>query len=134
MAKILIVDDDPDIVEAMRLPLAANNYQVVSASSAREGLEKIPRERPDLIILDVMMETATEGFHFVYKLRDESPDSPYKDFKSLPVLMITAIHQSTAFRFSPKTDDSFLPVEDFIEKPVEPKLLLEKVSKLLKKK
>ena len=133
MAKILIVDDDPDIVEAMRMPLEANNYQVVSASSAREGLQKILKERPDLVILDVMMETTTEGFHFAYKLRSEAPDSPYKDFRELPILMITAIHRTTPFRFSPRTDEGFLPVEDIIEKPIEPRVLLEKVSHLLKK-
>ncbi len=133
MAKILIVDDDSDIVEAMRMPLEANNYRVVSASSAREGLEKVRKERPDLIILDVMMETTTEGFHFAYKLRSEAPDSPYRDFRTVPILIITAIHKATPFRFTPRTDESFLPVEDFIEKPIEPKVLLEKVSRLLKK-
>lgn len=133
MAKILIVDDDPDIVEAMRMPLEANNYQVVSAYSAKEGLEKILKERPDLVILDVMMETTTEGFHFAYKVRSEAPDSPYKDFRALPILIITAIHKATPFRFSPRKDEEFLPVEDFIEKPIEPRVLLEKVSRLLKK-
>ena len=133
MAKILIVDDDPDIVEAMRMPLEANHYQVVSASSAKEGLQKILKERPDLVILDVMMETTTEGFHFAYKLRSEAPDSPYKDFSKLPILMITAIHRVTPFSFSPRTDEGFLPVEDIIEKPIEHRVLLEKVSHLLKK-
>ncbi|HHT9120989.1 MAG TPA: response regulator transcription factor [Candidatus Hypogeohydataceae bacterium YC41] len=133
MPKILIVDDDPDIVEAMRLPLEANNYQVVSASSAKEGLEKVLKERPGLVILDVMMETTTEGFHFAYKLRSESPDSPYKDFRTVPILMITAIHKVAPFRFSPREDESFLPVDDFIEKPIEPRALLEKVFHLLKK-
>mgnify|MGYP001608607963 FL=1 len=133
MAKILIVDDDPDIVEAMRMPLEANNYQVVSASSAKEGLQKVLKESPDLVILDVMMETITEGFHFAYKLRSAVPDSPYRDFRTLPILMITAIHRATSFRFSPRTDESFLPVEDFIEQPIEPRVLLEKVSHLHKK-
>ncbi|HHT9158061.1 MAG TPA: response regulator, partial [Candidatus Tripitaka californicus] len=85
------------------------------------------------VILDVMMETTTEGFHFAYKLRSEAPDSPYKDFRKLPILMITAIHRTTPFRFSPRTDEGFLPVEGFIEKPIEPRVLLEKVSHLLKK-
>lgn len=133
MHKILIIDDDPDIVEAMRMPLEASRYQVASASSAREGLEKVLKERPDLIILDIMMETTTEGFHLAYKLRSEDPDSPYREFKEVPILIITAIHKTTPLRFSPKTDEEFLPVEDFIEKPIEPKVLLEKVSKLLKK-
>ncbi len=129
--KILIIDDDPDIVEAMRMPLEANAYHVISARSGREGLKKVKEEMPDLIILDVMMETDTEGFHVAYKLRDQSPEAEYKDFRHIPILIITAIHQKTALRFFPKTDEEFLPVEDFIEKPIQPKDLLEKVAKLL---
>lgn len=131
--KILIIDDDPDIVEAMRMPLEANAYHVISAGSGREGLKKVKEEMPDLIILDVMMETDTEGFHVAYKLRDQSPEAEYKDFRHIPILVITAIHQKTALRFSPKTDEEFLPVNDFIEKPIQPKDLLGKVSKLLKR-
>lgn len=131
-SKILIIDDDPDIVEAMRMPLEANAYHVISAGSGREGLEKLKEEKPDLIILDIMMETDTEGFHVAYKLRDQSPDAEYRDFRHIPIIVITAIHQKTALRFSPETDEEFLPVDDFIEKPIQPKDLLEKVSELLK--
>ncbi|HLG29260.1 MAG TPA: hypothetical protein VI387_03540, partial [Candidatus Brocadiales bacterium] len=73
------------------------------------------------------------GFHVAYKLRDQSPGAEYKDFRHIPILIITAIHQKTALRFFPKTDEEFLPVDDFIEKPIQPKGLLEKVAKLLKR-
>ena len=68
--KILIIDDDPDIVEAMRMPLEANAYNVLTASNGEEGLQRVKAEIPDLVILDVMMETDTEGFN-VQKLEDK---------------------------------------------------------------
>jgi CheY-like chemotaxis protein len=129
--KILIIDDDPDIAEAMRMPLEANAYSVITAYSGKEGLQKAKDEIPDLIILDVMMETDTEGFHVAYELRSEEPDSEYKDCRSIPILMITAISQKKGMNFSPEKDDTFLPVDGFIEKPVQPKDLLENVAELL---
>ncbi|HHT9158062.1 MAG TPA: response regulator, partial [Candidatus Tripitaka californicus] len=84
MAKILIVDDDPDIVEAMRMPLEANHYQVVSASSAKEGLQKVLKERPDLVILDVML-PGKNGFDVCRELRQRGRD--------VAVLMLTAKSQ-----------------------------------------
>ena len=129
--KILIIDDDPDIVEAMRMPLEANSYNVITASNGKEGLQIAKEEVPDLIILDVMMETDTEGFHVAYALRSEEPDSEYKHCRKIPILMITAISQKKGMNFSPEKDDAFLPVDSFIEKPVQPKDLLAKVSELL---
>ena len=129
--KILIIDDDPDIVEAMRMPLEANDYEVISANCGEEGLQKAREEIPDLIILDVMMETDTEGFHVAYKLRSEEQDSEYKNCRKIPILMITAISQKKGMSFSPVKDDAFLPVDDFIEKPIQPKDLLKKVAELV---
>jgi CheY-like chemotaxis protein len=129
--KILIIDDDPDIVEAMRMPLEANSYNVITASSGKEGLQRAKGEIPDLIILDVMMETDTEGFHVAYELRSKEPDTEYKNCRKIPILMITAISQKKGMSFSPEKDDAFLPVDSFIEKPIQPKDLLEKVAELL---
>ena len=129
--KILIIDDDPDRVEAMRMPLEANSYEVITANCGNEGLKKAKDEVPDLIILDVMMETDTEGFHVAYALRSEEPDSEYKNCRKIPILMITAISQKKGMSFSPEKDDTFLPVDSFIEKPIQPKDLLEKVAELL---
>ncbi|MEK6766365.1 MAG: response regulator [Planctomycetota bacterium] len=129
--KILIIDDDPDIVEAMRMPLEANDYEVISANCGKEGLQKAREEIPDLIILDVMMETDTEGFHVAYELRSENQDSEYKNCRKIPILMITAISQKKSMSFSPEKDEAFLPVNDFIEKPIQPKDLLKKVAELV---
>ena len=129
--KILIIDDDPDIVEAMRMPLEANSYNVISASNGKDGLQRAKEEIPDLIILDVMMETDTEGFHVAYELKSEEPNAEYKNCREIPILMITAISQKKGMSFSPEKDDTFLPVDSFIEKPIQPKDLLEKVAELL---
>ncbi len=132
--KILIIDDDPDIVEAMRMPLVANDYEVITAYCGTEGLRLAKDQIPDLIILDVMMETDTEGFHVAYELRNCGEDSEYKKCKGIPILMITAISQHKRMKFSPEKDDSFLPVDDFIEKPIQPKDLLERVAGFLERK
>lgn len=131
--KILIIDDDPDIVEAMRLPLESSGFKVVSASSGAEGLAALKKENPDLILLDVMMESATEGFQVAYTIRSDDPKSEYKKYRNIPILMITAVNQVMKSNFSKSTDAEFLPVTDFIEKPIQPLDLLNKVSDLLKK-
>lgn len=129
--RILIIDDDPDIVEAMKMPLEANGYDVITAGCGKEGLQKAKAEAPDLIILDVMMDTDTEGFHVAYELRSEAPDSIYKECKGIPILMITAISKKKGMNFSPEKDEAFLPADDFIEKPVQPEDLLKKVAEHL---
>lgn len=126
--RVLIVDDDPDIVQALRLTLQGN-YEVVAAGSGQEGLRLVKETSPDLIILDVMMETQTEGFQVSLALRSRDPGSEYAAYAHVPILMLTAIHQKTPLRFSP--DGDYLPVDDFVEKPVKPGILLAKVKRLL---
>jgi CheY-like chemotaxis protein len=128
---ILIIDDDPDLVEAIRLPLEAHGYSVAAASSGEEGLEKVLECKPDLIMLDIMMFTPTEGFHVAYKLRSDDPASPYAKYRNVPIIILTAIHQMTELRFHFEGDEGFLPAEEFIEKPIDPAVLLEKVGRLL---
>jgi len=127
---VLIVDDDPDIVEAMRLILEAHEYEVTSAGNTADGLDAVLKTKPDVIILDVMMETDTDGFHFAYTLRNAEPDSPYDPFKNVPILMLTAISQRTGMQFNPSEDEEFLPVDDFVEKPIKPEELINKIQKL----
>jgi CheY-like chemotaxis protein len=127
--KILIVDDDPDLAEVMRLTLESVGYQVFSAASGAEGLEKVKEVEPDLIILDVMMDYTTEGFQVSLQLRNPEPDSEYAAYRDVPVLMLTALHSTTSLRFGP--DDDYLPVDDFVEKPLEAGALLDKVRELL---
>lgn len=131
MAKILIIDDDPDMVLASRLCLEQAGHQVVEARNSAEGLERLRAEEPDLIILDVMMDTATEGFQLALKLRGPQPDPELAAYRDTPILMLTAIHTTTPLRFGPESD--YLPVDDFIDKPIDPDLLVQKVDGLLKR-
>lgn len=129
--KILIIEDNPDMALAVRMPLEAKGYQVFEARSGQEGLEKVKEIVPDLIILDVMMETTTAGFQVSLQLRSPDPESEYRPYRDIPILMLTAIHTTTSLRFGP--DEAYLPVDDFVEKPIDPDVLLEKVQGLLKK-
>jgi len=131
MAKILMIDDDPDIIEAVRIPLEARGHEVQAASSGPEGLRRVKEVNPDLIILDVMMDTYTEGFHVSLTLRNRAHDSEYAAYRNVPILMLTSIHQSTKERFGP--DEDYLPVDAFMEKGAPPAVLLAKVDELLAK-
>jgi CheY-like chemotaxis protein len=132
MAKILIIDDDPDIVTAVRLSLESAGHQIVAANSGKEGLEKVKAEHPELIILDVMMETHTEGFQLALKLHSPDPASDLKKFKDTPILKLTAIHSTTPMRYEPDID--YLPVQLFVDKPIDPDDLIKKVAWILGRK
>lgn len=127
--RILLIDDDPDIRLTLRLPLEKAGYKVDEADSYTQGQIAVKEIKPDLIVLDVMMDTATAGFQFALDLHSKDPDSEFKELRETPIIMLTAIHSTTPLRFSP--DDDFLPVDIFLEKPVEPDVLLAKVRELL---
>jgi CheY-like chemotaxis protein len=130
VAKILMIDDDPDVTLAVQIPLESVGYEFYSAGSATEGLEKLKEVNPDLIILDVMMETATEGFQTSLMLRDPRPDAEYAAYRDIPILMLTAVHTTTPLRFAP--DEDYLPVDAFLEKSADPDEILTKVEELLR--
>jgi len=123
--KIIIVDDDPDIVESMRIVLEKEGYDIITASNGKEGLEKIKKERPNLILLDIMMNTRDEGFQVSYQLKADP------ELKSIPIVMITSVAQITGFKFDKEKDGDFLPADEYVEKPVNPKKLLDIVRKNL---
>ena len=129
MAKILVIDDDPDIVTALQMVLESAGHQVISAGNGKQGLEHVKSDVPDLIILDVMMETHTEGFELAIKLHSPDPASEWRPYKDIPILMLTAIHSTTPLRYEPDID--YLPVELFVDKPIDPDDLLGKVNWIL---
>ncbi|OGC01653.1 hypothetical protein A2V82_05530 [candidate division KSB1 bacterium RBG_16_48_16] len=129
--KILIIEDDEDIVNAMRIVLEAHGCQVSWAANGRLGLKMVKREKPHLIILDVMMESQTEGFHVAYTLRSNDPKSEYAPFKDIPILMVTGIHDTTPARFDDAVATEWLPVDEFIEKPIQPNQLLSLVNRMI---
>ncbi len=132
MAKILIIDDDPDIVLAARLSLEHAGHTVFTAANGDEGLRALPGVRPDLIMLDVMMSTTTEGFQVALQLRSPDPASPYAAYRHIPILMVTALHKTTDLRFGP--DEEYLPVDAFVDKPLDPEKLVKQVDDLIKTK
>ncbi len=128
MEKVLIIDDDPDMVEAMKVVLESKNYEVHIAKSGEEGLREMRRDKPALIILDVMMETTDKGFDVA---REIKWDPQYKD---IPILMLTAIKERTGLDFGKEAgDENWLPVDDYCDKPLHPEDLIAKVDHLLKK-
>jgi DNA-binding response OmpR family regulator len=129
--RIVLVEDDPDLVESMRLVLVSKQYEVSAAFDTVSGLEKIRKEKPDLVIMDVMFgsDEHTLGFDLAVSVRKDPGIS------RTPILMVTAVNSKMKnFEFSPETDGDYLPVDGFLDKPVQPKELLEKVSELLGKK
>ena len=125
--KILIIDDDPDITEAMKVVLENQGYQVNSVLDSNVAIDRLGREKPDLIILDVMMSSPREGFGFSRWLKHEA------QYKDIPVLMLSAVKEHTGIDFkSAAGDDTWLPVDAFLDKPVKPDVLLEKVDELIK--
>jgi len=126
--KVLIIDDDPDITEAMRVVLEGRGHEVCSARDSTEGMEQLERAKPDLIILDVMMRTPQEGFELARALK-QSPS-----YKDIPILILTAVKHKTGLDFKKESGDrSWLPVDGFLDKPVNPDVLLETVERLLRK-
>ena len=129
--KILMIDDDDNLVNVVRLVMEAKNYQFEFALSAVEGLEKIKEFKPDLIILDVIMEDFVAGFRVVSELRTSDPDSEYSQYANIPIIMLTSVTSQTDINFGEKVGTALLPVDAFIEKPVKPAVLLEKIDELL---
>lgn len=128
MAKILIIDDDPDLVEAMKVVLENKQYQVSVAKSGEEGFKKVKLDKPDLIILDVMMETGDKGFEVARELKKD------ENYKSIPILMLTAIKERTGLDFKNEAgDEVWLPVDDYVDKPLKPEELISKVETFLSK-
>jgi two-component system alkaline phosphatase synthesis response regulator PhoP len=123
--RILLVDDDQDFVASVEEWLKANGYEVTVAFDGASGLEKARQLKPDLIILDVMMGTDTEGIEVSRKIA-ESPE-----LRVLPVLLLTGIRKAKNLPFGLTPDENWLPVKTVLEKPVPPETLLKEIRKLL---
>ena len=124
--RVLIVDDDPDIVEAMTVVLETKDYDVQSAHNSEDAAKSIAESTPDLILLDVMMDSPREGFNFSRSIKG-NPETA-----KIPIIMITSVKEKVGIDFkSAAGDESWLPVEDFLDKPVEPSVLLKKVAEYL---
>jgi CheY-like chemotaxis protein len=131
--RILLVDDDRELVRVLTIVLKEAGFEVTPAYDAAQALATADTARPDLIVLDVMMPEGTEGFHVVWHLRRHP--GPY--FQSVPIIILTAIHGTTPLRFYPDSGDGtysageYLPVQGFVDKPVEPAALVQEVQRVL---
>ncbi len=119
MAKILMVDDDLEFLEASKSLLEGKGYEVKTLNNVKDAEIYMQDEEPDLILLDIMMEEADDGINFAHKLRRG-------DFKG-PIIMLSAVGKVTGFEYG--RCDAVLPCDDFLEKPITPQVLIEKVNK-----
>jgi len=124
MAKILVVDDDPDIVEMSRIVLEKEGHTVSEASCKECGLKAMETVQPDLLILDVMMEQPDDGIAMAQELR--------RNGCKTPILMLTGIGKVTGMNYG--KDSALVPVDVWLDKPVGPNTLIAKVNELLNKK
>lgn len=124
--RLLIIDDDPDFVEGIRSILILANYAVEVAHNPKDGFKALQANRPDLLLLDIMMGRGAEGVMLARKIRKDP------ELREIPVLIITGIREQIAFLFPGEpVHPGFVPVDELIEKPVEPQFLLDRVSALL---
>lgn len=128
--KILIVDDDVDLVNAAKIILEANNFDVSTSGSDEHIKELVLNEKPDLIVLDVMFpENATLGFEMCRELKEDSST------KDIPVIILSAINQKFNMAFTCNVkESSSIPAECFLEKPINPKKFIKLINDLLSKK
>lgn len=117
--KILLIDDDVDLVTVMRGALESKAYEVIVAYNGQEGLEKAKKEKPDLVVLDILMPVA-DGFYFAEQFRKDP------SLAKIPVLALTSFSESLGQPFS-------FEVSEYIRKPLKPKDLVAKVEEFLKK-
>lgn len=129
MAKILIVDDDPDIRDAASIILESAGHEVVTAQDGLEGLELLKAEKPDMMILDLLM-PKMDGFSVCKELQD----TRWSRFRDMPILILTSVREEASRRRYELETGLELDVADYVEKPIAPEVLLERVARLVKNK
>ena len=125
--KVVMIDDDPEFVEAITNLLDAKGYDVHSASNGKDGVALAKAEDPDIILLDVMMTTPHEGFDVARELHDDPKT------KETGVIMMTGIRREMNLPFGFEPDNTWLPVKAVLEKPVKPETLLKAIDENIRK-
>ena len=126
--KILVVDDDPDILEAASIILEAHGYKVVAARDGIEALNRLKEEKPDLMILDLLM-PRLDGFGVCKELKDPR----WAKYAHIPIIILSSVRQDASKRRYELETGVQLDVDDYVEKPIEHTVLLERVEKVLRK-
>ncbi len=125
--KVLMIDDDPEFVDAISNLLDAKGYEVHTASNGKDGVAKAKAENPDIILLDVMMTTKNEGFNVARELHED------QKLAETPIIIMTGIRREMNLPFGFEPDETWLPVKKVLEKPVKPEVLLSAVSENIRK-
>ena len=125
--KILLVDDDVDFIDLNKAVLQNQGFEVAEAFSGREAIEKVRFEKPDLIVLDLMMEKHDTGFTFAKAVKADPL------YKNVPILMLTAVATETGYDFSQELDGYSMKTDDYASKPLLPDELVKKVNSLLER-
>lgn len=127
--KILVVDDEEVIRDSLQAILESRQYTVITAADRTEGMNKIKAEKPDLLILDIMMSSWLDGLDMSKMLKDDV------QFRDIPIVMLTGVKERTIFDFRPKAGGpDWCSVDAYLDKPVEPDVLLAEIERLLAKK
>lgn len=127
MSNILIIDDDPDIVRLLKLAFECRQHTVSFAHNGTDGVKMVEGEKPDLIVLDVMMEKKDEGIHVARTIKSK------QDIKHIPILMLTGIKDELGFDFKKDAgDESWLPVEAYIDKSEDIDIIVSTAEELIK--
>jgi DNA-binding response OmpR family regulator len=126
-AKILVVDDDPDMREALQMILESGGYTVVMAEDGEKCLVKLKEEHPDLIILDLLM-PRMDGFEVCKALKD-----PRYAKYARPIIILSSVQEGVSQRRYELETGVLLDVDDYVEKPIESSVLLERVGKIIKR-
>jgi len=130
-AKILVIDDDPDFVDAITTILQSAQYEVISAADPAQGKQKILGEKPDLILLDIMMDSLFDGFSLCHSVKTSKE---FLEVKDTPIIFVSAVKEMTGSRFQFEgKDQGMAGPDDYIDKPVKPEDLLARIEKLLKR-
>lgn len=125
MAKILVVDDDPDFVRATKLVLEKNGHEVISASSGDSGFRQAKAERPALVVLDVIMDTVLDGLSVTQRMHDDA------ELEDIPIIMVTSIANTDYAELFPT--DEYIHINAFLSKPFSAEALMKQVNKYLPK-
>lgn len=127
--KILVVDDDTDVLEALTMILESQRYQVITAKDGIEGLACLKAEKPNLIILDLMM-PKMDGFGVLKELREPM----WEEFRDVPILVLTAVREEASRRRYELETGVEMGADDYLEKPISPDILLQRIERVIKRK
>lgn len=125
--KILLIDDDEDLLRSFQVTLESNGYDVITSYDGKDGFTKLKNEKPDLLVLDVMMNTKLEGYTLLHLIKKEP------EYKKIPIILLTGIIDELGVNlYSGVEDNEMLPNVHLRDKPIDPFILVELIGDLLK--